>query len=231
MAATAETKNPKDEVTLSQRVNDFIQKNRKILFISLIAIIVILAGFIITVITRERAQANAISQVDAFNRRYAELHPHINTGDVMQQAEIAILLVELQDFQNRASGFPAARAYTITANVFTEMQRWAEAEEAWVNAARAAGRTYLAPISFFNAAVAAEEQGNIQGAIDHYARAVAFGDVFHFAARAQFSIGRLEEQRNNREAALAAYRILLARWPNDPVWPNLAQNRMILLAE
>ena len=80
MAATAETKNPKDEVTLSQRVNDFIQKNRKILFISLIAIIVILAGFIITVITRERAQANAISQVDAFNRRYEQLSPHINTG-------------------------------------------------------------------------------------------------------------------------------------------------------
>jgi len=231
MAATAEIKNPKEEVTLNQRIHEFIQKNRRTLFISLIAMVVILAAFIITVTVRERMQANAISQVDGFNRRYEQLRPHINTGDIIQQAEIAILLIELQDFQNRASGFPAARAYAITASLFADMERWAEAEEAWSNAARAAGRSYLSPISLFNAAVAAEEQGNIDGAINYYTRAVTFGDAFHFAARAQFSIGRLEEQRNNRDAALAAYRALLARWPHDPIWPNLAQNRIIILAE
>jgi len=231
MAATDEAKKPGEEVTLNQRIYDFLQKNRRTLFISLIAIVVILAALIITVTVRERMQANAISQVDAFNRRYEELQPHINTADMMRQAETAILLIELSEFQNRASGFPSARAFAISANILTDMRSWPEAEEAWANAARAAGRTYLAPISLFNAAVAAEEQGNIQGAIDHYTRAIAFGDIFHFAPRAQFSIGRLEEQRNNRDAALAAYRVLLARWPHDSIWTNLAQNRVIILAE
>jgi tetratricopeptide (TPR) repeat protein len=231
MAATPEIKKPNEELTFSQKLYEFIQKNRRSLFVSLIVLIVILAGFIITVTVRERMQANALSTVDGFNRRFNELRFHLATGDFIQQTEIAILLLELQDFQNRASGFPVARSFTISASIHMEQERWDQAEEAWGNAARAAGRSYLVPISLFNAAVAAEEQGNIQAAIDYYASAIDFGDVFLAAPRAQFAIARLEEQRNNREAAIGAYRSLLARWPDDPVWSNLAQNRIIILSD
>ena len=231
MAASPEVKTAKDDITINQKIFEFIQKNRKTLFISLITLLVILAGFIVIVTVRERTQANALSAVDAFSRRHNELRAHIRDGDIIQQAEIMLLLAELEEFQNRASGFAAARAFSISADIFMEQENWTRAEEAWLNAARAAGRNYFAPISFFNAAVAAEELGNIQAAIEHYNRAVGFGDIFHSAPRAQFSIGRLEEERNNRAAALAAYRALLARWPFDPVWSNLAQNRIIILAE
>jgi len=220
-----------EEVTIQEKLYEFIQKNRKLLLIALIALVAILVGLIVAVTVRERAQAAAFSQLDALNRRYNELRVFINTGDIMQQAEIAILLAELSDFQSRTSGFPLARAYAISASIHGEMEVWSLAERAWSNAARAARRSYFAPISLFNAAVAAEEQGNFDTAISYYIQAIEFGDLFHFAPRAQFAIGRLEEERNNIEAALAAYRTLLARWPFDPVWANMAQNRIIMLAE
>lgn len=226
-----EIKNTNEALTFNQKLYEFVQKNRKTLFISFIAMIVIIAGLIIFITVRDRMQANALSRVDEFSRRYEEVKDHIIGGDLMQQAEIAILLAELQDFQNRTSGFPAARAFSITAEILTEQGNWAGAETAWSNAARTAEGNYLTPIALFNAAVAAEEQGNVQAAIDYYIRAIGFGELFHSAARAQFAIGRLEEGRSSREAALAAYRNLLARWPEDPVWSNLAQNRIIMLGE
>ena len=231
MTASPEIKKTNDELTFNQKVYEFVQKNRRTLFISLIAIVVILVGLIIIVTVRERMQANALSRVDEFNRRYEDLREHINGGDLVQMAEVAILVAELADFQSRASGFPAARAFSISANIFSDQENWIGAEDAWANAARTAGGNYLAPIALFNAAVAAEEQGNVQAAIDYYASAIGFGDVFHSAARAQFAIGRLEEGRNNRDAAVGAYRNLLARWPGDPVWANLAQNRLIALGD
>ena len=148
-----------------------------------------------------------------------------------RQIELIVLLEELADFGSRNSGFAAARAHTIRADIFWDQENWSEAEQAWLDAARSSPKSYLAPISFYNAAVAAEEQGNTDSAISHYRSALTFGELFPAAARAQFSIGRLEESRNNREAAISAYRNLLNTWPDDPVWPNLAQSRLIILSE
>ena len=234
MAESPEIIKNTETLTVSQRIQEFIQKNRKTLFISLIALVVILAGLIIFVTVRERTQANAISKVDGFNRRYEEIRLHIGSGEpsaIIHQVEAMALLLELGEFQNRASGFAAAWAYSISANIFTEQGQWGQAEEAWSNAAKAAGKSYFAPISFFNAAVAAEEQGRVEAAIDYYNRALGYGDIFHSEARAQFSIARLEEERNNKDAALAAYRNLMSKWPDDPVWANLAQNRILVLSE
>ena len=227
---TSETRRA-EEVTINEKLYAFIQKNRRILLVVLVVLVAFLVGLIITVTVQERIQVTAFTQLDELDRRYNELRGFINTGDIIQQAEIVILLGDLSEFTNRVSGFPAARAYAITASIHSEMQAWSLAQQAWSNAASAARRSYFAPISLFNAAVAAEEQGNIDIAINYYNLAIGFGTLFHFAPRAQFAIGRLEEERNNISAALAAYRSLLAEWPNDPVWANLAQNRIIMLSE
>lgn len=223
-----------EDQTLSQKLIAFVQKNRKPLFIGLIALLAILAVFIIVTAVTEKTRANAISKVDALNRRYSELSSFISgedQADVSKQGEIAVLLLELDDFVKASSGFAAARAYCISAEIYTQQKKWADAEKAWFNASKAAGRTYLSPITVFNAAIAAEEQGNIQQAIDYYNMALFYEDTFIFASRVQFSIGRLEEERNNKDAALAAYRNLISKWPEDSVWANLAQNRILVLTE
>ena len=232
MAVKPDTQS-KDELTLNEKIGELIQKNRMRLLVGLGAIVLIIAGFIIFSIAREKNLSNALSKIDALNHRYENLKANISGEEEMnvsQLSELAALIVDITEFENKNSGFPAARAYSLSANIYMDQKNWALAEEKWVKAAEAAPKSYLAPIAIYNAAVSAEEQENIETAIAFYSKAAGYEDSFPAAARAQFSVGRLEESRNNKNSAIAAYRNLLAKWPNDPVWPNLAQNRLLILS-
>jgi len=234
MATTTDAQKKEEEVTINEMVSDFIQKNRKILFISLIAIIAVLAGFITVVTVRERLLEKALTQIDGFSRQYETLRIDSDSDDpymVSRMAEIAVLLANIEVFAARNSGFAAAQAYNLAANIHWDQNNRDGAERAWLDAAKAAGKNYLAPVSLYNAAVAAEERGDIETAIAHYKGALEHGTVFPSAVRAQFSIGRLEESRNGKDAALEAYRNVLSNWPNDSLWSNLAQSRILALSE
>jgi tetratricopeptide (TPR) repeat protein len=236
MAATQDAQKKEEAVSINQKVTDFIQKNRKILFIGLIVLIVALAGFITFVTVREKLQESALSQVDEFSRRYeaVRIEDYGDTDDpylVSRMGEITVILVNAEGFAARNSGFAAARAYSLAANIHWDQNNIEEAERAWLDAAKAAGKNYLAPVSLYNAAIAAEERGDIETAIAHYRSALEYGNVFPSAVRAQFAVGRLEESRNRKDAALEAYRNVVNNWPNDPLWPNLAQSRILALSE
>ena len=225
---------PHIKITINEKINDFVQKNRKRLLIGLIAVVVILAGFIIALSVREKVQANAFSKADELDRRYAALRVYIGSDDpdaVSKQTEISALLDDLAAFEGKNSGFAAAKVYCISAEIYEAQKNWADAGQAWSASAKAAPKSYLAPVSVFNAAVAAEERDDIESAIDLYTQALDYGDAFPSAARAQFAIGRLQESRNNKDAALEAYRNLVSKWPYDPLWANLAQSRIIVLTE
>jgi len=237
MATRPDTQN-KDELALSEKINerigDLIQKNRMQLMVALAAIVLVIVAFVLISVVREKTQSNALSKVDSLNRRYEAIKESLSGEedlDISKQLELGILLSELTEFENKNSGFAAARAYSINASINMDQSNWEMAEEKWLKAAEAAPKSYLAPIAVYNAAVAAEEQGKIEQAIAYYSRAAGYEDSFPAAARAQFSVGRLEESRNNRDSAIEAYRNLLAKWPNEPVWPNLAQNRLLVLSD
>ena len=232
-ASVKNEKTTKEELTIVERLNDFIQKNRINLLVGLIAILVILAGVVIFMTVGDKMKAASFSKISAFDRRYEELRPFIGSDEaeaVSKQADVTALLDELNAFARKNSGFVAARAYYTSANIFWDEKNWPEAEIAWNSCAEAAGKSYLAPIALFNAASAAEEQGNIDTAIAFLNRAMDYGNEFPAAAKAQFSIGRLEESRNNRSAAIEAYNTLLGKWPGDQIWANLAQSRLIFLS-
>ena len=232
MDATPDTHEIK--LSISEKLSQFMQKNRKIIIIGFISLFVVLIAFIAGFSINDKISAKAFSRVDSFESRYNELKPFIGgegTEAASKQADITALLEELSAFQKEISGFAAARAFNISAGIYENQKKWAEAEKAWTDAANAAKKSYLAPVSLYNAAVAAEEQGNTESAIGLYKKALDFGDAFIGAARAQFSIGRLEESLNNREAALDAYKSLVSKWPNDPIWSNFAHSRIIALSE
>ena len=224
----------KDELTFDEKIGELIQKNRMRLLVGFGAIVLIIAGFIIVSVVREKNLSNALTKLDALNRRYGSLKASISGEEEMslsQSSELAVLLADINEFEHKNSGFAAARAYTLSANIYMDQKNWGLAEEKWVKASEAAHKTYLAPIAVYNAAVSAEENGKIEAAIAYYSKAAGYEESFPEAARAQFSVGRLEESRNNKNSAIAAYRNLLAKWPNDPVWPNLAQDRLLILSD
>jgi tetratricopeptide (TPR) repeat protein len=116
-------------------------------------------------------------------------------------------------------------------SIRSEQKNWPEAETAWAASANAAPKIYLAPLAWFNAGAAAEEQGKTVEAIDYYTKSIAAPSGFSAAPRAQFSVGRLRESLGETAAAIEAYRAVISGWPYDQVWVNLAYSRIIMLEE
>jgi len=216
-------------LTTAEKLIEFIQKNRRLLFAGFIVIVVGLVGSLIGLTVRERVTINAFVQLDALEQRFIALQDYIAAPGDGENAAVAALLDELDAFAARNSRFQAARAHYFRANIFEAQERWDNAQQAWLAATNAVPRTYFAPIALWNAAVAAERYGDLELAIALYARLVReYESSFYLAVRSQFSIGRLEEARGNTEAAIAAWQSLLGRWPLDP-HADFAQNRLIVL--
>jgi tetratricopeptide (TPR) repeat protein len=217
--------NVNSEYGLDDRINNFIRDNRRKIFICLGIMVIILAALVGTITIRNKLWEDAIRRVEEFTRRYEELRFNITDG--ANAESVAALLEDLSTFASGNSGYPGGRAYALIAGIHGDRKEWAEAEQAWREAAKKASKTYLAPVALFNAASAAEEQGKTSEAIVLYAECLTMAGLFPSAPRAQFAIGRLEEKQGNNENALEAYRTLRINWPNDTLWKNLAQSRII----
>ena len=230
----AKDKTKKTEQGAAEKILELIQKYRKIIFIVLIAAITGLIASVVIFTVRNNMQESQLSKIDGYEDHFFELMEFdamIYNQDVSwdRYSLVLELLDEVNDFQRSAFGFASARAHSLAADIYFFMENWSEAERSWLQAARGSRGTYFEPISIYNAAVAAEEQGNIAAAIEHFNSVILLENNFTSAARAQFNIGRLEESRGDYNAALTAYRSLLGRWPNDTQWANLAQSRIIAL--
>jgi tetratricopeptide (TPR) repeat protein len=213
-------------VPFTQKLSDFIQRNRSLFLIGFIVFVAVLAGFIATISIRSALNTKALTQVEDLNQRYETLRFDLN--DSSKAADVQSLLDDLGAFASKHSGYAGTRSYALMASIYSDQKKWAEAFGAWNSAALAATKTYLEPVALYNAAVAAEEQGNIPDALELFAKTAANAD-FPAASRAQFAIGRLQEAQRNKDAALEAYRTLLDKWPNDQVWATLAQSRIVSL--
>ena len=235
----------KEKNETGEGFNDFIQKHRKLIYVIIGLIILLLlasiAAFSLMDVFRERA----ISTVEDFNSRYESIRSSIIESEAESEnegesedgeaaesetdREIAQLLAELEPFAGKTSGYAGGKAWSIIAAIYSEKKEWEKAETAWAAAAGKSAKSYFEPIAWFNAGIAAEEQGKTTEAIDYYTKSIAAPAGFSSAPRAQFSIGRLHEAINENDAAIAAYRAVIAGWPLDQTWTSLANSRIITL--
>ena len=233
---------------------NFFEKNRKILLAFVITIVVLLVGVIAVLLVRDFMQKDAIARLDILIERYdgikdslaaqveetdeieagavdsggSEISENAGAAEETSGDDIQAVLDDLRALGKSASGYPAARAWFMAANIHHERREWQQAQEAWLLSAEKGASTHLAPVSLYNAAVAAELSGDTDLALSNYQKSLSFTD-FPAAAHAQFSVGRLEETRGDNEAAIAAYRAVIEKWPSDIGWTNLAHSRIIAL--
>ncbi|MDR1617448.1 MAG: tetratricopeptide repeat protein [Treponema sp.] len=218
--------NAHENISINERINNFFSTHRRKIIICLAGIVVAAAGFIAHGAIDETFNKRNIAALEEFNRRYEALRFDINEPE--KEEEVKTLLEDLEKFAKNGKGYTGGRAWSIAAAIRADRKEWAEAGDLWIRAAEAAAKTYLEPVSLFQAAVAAEWREDIAAAIDLYARC-ASAKNFPAAARARFSVGRLEESRNNLAAALEAYRGAASTYTGETVWVNLAQSRIIYL--
>jgi tetratricopeptide (TPR) repeat protein len=220
-----------DNAAVGDGINEFIQRHRKQLFVSAGVILLVLVLCIVALSVMDLLRVRAISAVEEFVNRYETLSPSITEEYSANDAEE--LIAEIEAFAKKkttmTSGYAEGKAWSIIGSIHSDKKNWAAAEEAWVQAAEAGKRTYLAAPAFFNAGAVAEEQGKTEKAIEYYTNSIALSTDFSAAPRAQFAIGRLRETLHENEAAIEAYRAVISGWAYDKVWTNLAHSRIIVL--
>lgn len=214
---------------VTDKINSFVQNHRKAIFTVIGIIIVLFVGLIAYLSITDSLNKKAIAELDELNGKYDDLTLEIEED--YNTPEVESLLAELKTFAEKTGGFSGSKAWAIIGQIYSSRKDWTNAQEAWLSAAKKGNKTYLAPIALFNAAAAAEEQGNLEQAIELLEQCVAHKFEFPAAARAQFSIGRLNETLGNKTAAVDAYRVVLSKWSEIPVWQNLARSRIAVIEE
>ena len=229
-------RNVTESGSFNERINDFVQKNRKGIFISLGILVLFFAGIVVSISLMNIFRNRAIRTVEDFSDRYENLLPQITPASLTEEAssnedatEVETFISEIEGFAKKTSGYAGGRAWAIIASINSTKEEWADAEAAWVNAAKAAKKTYLEPVAWYNAAACAEELEKNTEALEHYSKCLSSDAVFPAAVQAQFSIGRLREITGDREGAIEAYRYLIATWAQDAIWANLANSRVVAL--
>jgi tetratricopeptide (TPR) repeat protein len=216
---------------IGDKINDFVQNNRKSIFIITGAVCILVTATIVFLALSTHMQKKAITAVEELNTKFGELRPFLSEESSTDESreKVKALQEELKTFAVKHKGYAGGRAWSMIGQIHSSNKEWQQSEEAWRNAAKAAEKTYLGPVAYFNAAAAAEEQGKIEDAIALLEKCVASAFAFPAAPRAQFSIGRLHEQLNNKDAAADAYRAVLRNFSNMETWSNLAQSRIIAI--
>ena len=213
------------QLSASDKIAGFLQKYRIAFLVFIVLIAAGIAGTTVFFIVRDVLEKKAIAAVEVFEQRKNNLGHIEDTG---KSAEAEALLNEINAFSPTTFGYAAARSYSLAADIHFSFSEWDKAEENWVKAAKKAPKIYLAPLSLFNAAVAAEEQKKWETSIDYYSQSLEYSGINPAAARARFNIGRIHETLNDKTKAAEAYRDLIEKNSNSN-WAKLAQSRIIFL--
>jgi len=216
--------------TRVERITDFIQNNRRALGVGALVVTLAVIGSVVALVVADAMRGRAIASVEALGDRYEDLRFYIFWGEEGEgEREIDELLGDLRSFARGRSGYAGGRAWSMIASIYGARGQWADAEDAWLASASAAPRSHLAPIAYFNAGAAAEEQGALLRAVEHYEESISNPAGFFAAHRARFSVGRIQEALGNYSAAIDAYREVIANWPHEQIWGNFARSRIIAL--
>ncbi len=212
----------------SEKFLDFISKNRKIIIGLGIAIVLIIAAIgIYTAVSGNIASASsrAMELADQKTMQWSQ------ETDEQKRAEIETsLMAELDSIANKwPKTIAAQRALIRKAAILSQKKEYAEAEKVALEAYKRNKKSYVAPIALELAAVAAEEAGNIDAALEHYILITKDYKKDNPAApHAFFNVGRIKETKGDYKGAVEVYDQLISSF-GDSEWAMLAKNRVIYL--
>jgi len=212
----------------SEKFLDFISKNRKIIIGLGIAIVLIIVAIgIYTAVSGNIASASsrAMELADQKTMQWSQ------ETDEQKRAEIETsLMAELDSIANKwPKTIAAQRALIRKAAILSQKKEYAEAEKVALEAYKRNKKSYVAPIALELAAVAAEEAGNIDAALEHYILITKDYKKDNPAApHAFFNVGRIKETKGDYKGAVEAYDQLISSF-GDSEWAMLGKNRVIYL--
>jgi len=219
--------NEKEKMTVGDKMNDFVQKNRTGIFVIIGILVIGFLGIIAYFAISDSINKRDIAAFEELNQKFIDLNEQIEAGETNDEVEE--FLSQLIEFGHKTRGFSGSKSLSLAAQIYTYRKEWQPAKELWLEAAMVGTKTYLGPIALFQAAAVSEEMEEYEDAIDLYKQCIAHKFEFPAAPRAQVSIGRLYEKIEDYPAATEAYREVIIKWPQIDVWQNLARSRIIAI--
>lgn len=215
----------KEEKQRSNKILDsFLEKNRKLLIVVLISIVVCLIGFIVAVSVSTNQKEKNLSRIDEISFTMTDDSQSLEEGELTARKIDA--LDKLQELVTKG-GIVGARANLLCAEISYQMEKYEDALNYWKVAAAKSKKTYIEPIAYYQIAVCYEQLGNTEEAAINY-KLAADSKEFALACHAKFSYGRVLESLGKTEEAIAVYTELNDSNPSDD-WAKLAKSRLILL--
>jgi len=204
-----------------ENVENFINRNRKVILAVVGAIVVIAIAVSVFFGVSANVSKKNIDSIDAIEYSYIKNSSALSDEEVATRQALA--LDALKPYVSKKS-VAGVRANMLSAEIAYAQKNYAEAFSYYLSAAEAGKKSYTAPLNYYNAAVCAEELGKDDDAVKYYEKAISYSD-FLLKSHALFSVGRVNESLNNYEAAAEAYQKLIDSYTDT--WSDLAHSRII----
>ncbi|GMO40083.1 MAG: hypothetical protein Pg6C_00770 [Treponemataceae bacterium] len=208
-----------EAATVSQHIEAFLLKYRKVILSFAAAIVIGAAAVGIAFAVTETVRKKGLERID----RIANALVKANEDDT---AASQTALTELESL-TAAKNIVGARANMLKAEILFNDKKFDEARAAWLKAADAGKKSYIAPLSWFNAAVCSEEIGDFDAAFEWYQKAGNAKDWTQ-KTHALFNAGRVKDEAGGYEAAAKLYQELNEAYAGDS-WANIAMTRVLTL--
>jgi tetratricopeptide (TPR) repeat protein len=215
-----------EKIKFSERLNDFLIKNRKGFGVFGIAVAIIVVGIgTATVVSRNIS----IQSTQAMEKLEADFDAWNTLKDDKKAAEGLVLISVADTLISRyPKRYAAAAASIIKAQVLTTNGDLEGAEKVYADLVAKQPDSHIAPVALANAASLAEDRGSVEKALEYLKRASEQYPTAPGSGRVLLSLGRIYEQNKQFDKAKEAYGKLIASG-NESDWTKLARDRIIIM--
>lgn len=213
-----------EKKSLSENLGDFILRNLRVIFVFCGVLLLGAVCAVVVISVNEKTIEKGLGKIDLISYELTNKSYDLSETEIAARQDKAVS--SLSELVGK-SGIVGVRANMLSAEIYYQKKDFENARSAWLAAAQKGKNTYIAPIAFFNAASCSEELGNLDDAAAGYKSASEVKD-FYEAAHALFSLGRVQEAKEDFVAAAASYQALVDKSPEDS-WAKLAKTRLVSL--
>lgn len=216
---------------IRRRINNFlaraVSRFRIVLLVILVAAAAFLLGYIVYSEVSKKRLADSTLMAESVQVKYDAWR---SEADATKKAALEKDLFDnLGTLINRYPlQYGGERALFIRAEASYANKAWDGALKDYQALAAGFPKSYLAPISLFNAAVCYEEKGDADTALKLYLQAAGSYKESTVAPRALFDAGRLYESKSDWANAQKTYESMEGPYAQS-LWTRLAKNRLVEL--
>lgn len=221
------TKHISEKAATSDKIANFISKNKYILW-GVLGILIVCT--IIFAIVDKKITDTSI----AYSEKTAEIEQDFQdwaaaSEDDKLNMEIA-LLAEIDEVVSTGNtNILVEKALYIRGQFYNQKEDWENAYADFSKIVEISPDSYLASVSLYNAATAKENSGDLETALSILATlSITYATTSPIIPETLFNIGRINEVLNNNKAALESYNELAESYSSSS-WTNLAKTRIIFL--